>query len=171
MKNLIILLLFVSIQATAQRQLPALLKGGSESPSFSYTECLNNLKGKDRYCSRYDYTLYIKDNELIIIITTNRYTDQPKKTYSYSSEYRVKLDDIALNVSLKELKTSNDKSSIKDMEGNKQRFYAFDLQSKFVDGIKTTERGVPVGKESIYLYADSYTDARDFLEYLLAVTY
>jgi hypothetical protein len=166
MKNLLALMLFVTIQAAAQNT-PSLLKGGAEKPSFTYTECFNNLKGKDRYCNRYDYTFYIKERELFIIETKTSHSDQPKKSTSYNIEYRVKIDDIAINQSLDGLKTSNEVYRIKNMEGSEQRFYKFHLFSRFTEGIKTTENGKPVGKERITLYADSFTDARAFLEYLL----
>lgn len=166
MKKLILLLLVVTLQAKAQNK-PALLQGGSEKPSFTYTECFNKLTGKDRYCNRYDYTFYIKERVLFIVETKTTRSDQPKKADSWSKEYVVKIDDIAINLSLDDLKSSNEVSSIKNMEGATQYFYKFYLQSKFTEGIKTTEFGKPVGKESITLYANSFTDARAFLEYLL----
>lgn len=170
MKNLLILLLFVSVQAVAQN-VPVLLKGGAESPSFTYTECFNKLTGKDRYCNRYDYTLYIEGQTLVIIETKTSHSDVPKKSTSYSNEYRVRIEDIAINLSLDDLKNGKDVYRIKNMEGSEQRFFKFTLYSKYVDGIKTTEYGKPVGKESITIYADFRSDAQDFLEHLLATMF
>lgn len=53
------------------------------------------------------------------------------------------------------------------MEGSEQHFYQFQLISISTKGIKTIEYGKLVGKERKTLYADSFTDARAFLEYLL----
>lgn len=170
MKNLFILLLLVSVQAAAQKT-PVLLKGGKTSPSFTYNECLNKLPPKERYCNRYDFTLYIEDNTLVIIETKVSHSDIPKKTKTYSTEYRVQISAIDIIRSLDDLKNGKDVYRIKNMEGSEQRFYRFTLYSKFVDGIKTTEYGKPKGLESMTMYADFRVDATDFLEHLLAWTY
>lgn len=170
MKNLIILLLLVSVQAVAQKT-TVLLKGGKTSPSFTYTECFNKLTGKDRYCNRYDYTLYIEDNTLVIVETKVSHSDVPKKSTSYSNEYRVNIADIDIIRSLDDLKNGKDVYRIKNMEGSEQRFYRFTLYSKYGDGIKTTEYGKPKGLESMTMYADFRSDATDFLEHLLAWAY
>lgn len=169
MKKLLLPVLFFSVcLAAAAQKVPVLLQGGEAKPAFTKMECLNKLpKEKDRYCNQYNYTYYIKDYMLYYIVSTTSKVDQPKNAVTRAQEYQVKLVEIDILRSLDNLKTSDERYSIKNMEGSQQRYYQFDLFSKFTEGIKTTEYGKPVGYESSTFTCEGYSDARDFLEYLL----
>lgn len=168
MKKIFLILFTFILFSSAFPQTSNLLKGG-EKPSFSYTECFNKLPSKkDRYCNQYDYTFYIKDQTLYIIETKTTEVDRPKKASSRCTEYKIAIKDIDINRSINELKYSNETSRIKNMEGSVQNFFRFTIYSQTVDGIKTMEYGKVVGLETVTVYCDSYSDAKDFLNYLMA---
>ncbi|MDZ4846919.1 MAG: hypothetical protein SH857_15390 [Chitinophagales bacterium] len=169
MKKRLLPVLFFSVYiSVAAQKVPVLLQGGEAKPAFTKMECLNKLpKEKDCYCNQYNYTYYIKDYTLQYIVSTTSKVDQLKNAVTRQQEYKVKLDEIDVLRSLDNLKTSDERFSIKNMEGSRQHYYQFEIFSKFTEGIKTTEYGKPVGYESSTFTCESYSAAHDFLEYLL----
>lgn len=170
MKRTLTLICLSALTQTLNAQTHPTLLQAADKPAFTYMECYPGLPAKkDRHCSKFEFILQIKSDTLYITEVHTSLADVPKKSTSYNVNYKVAIDNIFVMETIEALTTKNNVARLKNLEGEKQHFFQFKLLTGFVPYI-IREKGKHYTEEQkyneLYMYSESMTDAKQFLNYI-----